>query len=258
MPKNSPVHKFRKQTARKPINDIKGFIDVMVAALRRHENQEDLFQMLGEEEPKQTCAIIIQNMERQAKYRNNLEWFQIFYLGAYIREYKHDFCPEESEEVDRDLDIPKDYYYLAMFMAKVFENRQDAIRHIHSCGVYHGVRLSARSLQRAAEWLLVSFPIPEVEDTPVPSRTGTPTTSQPASPEPSPPVSPTPTLVNEYDLPSPPAITDVWTNPDLHPDLVDIAEGLSPHPSLPPSTIQFPWDDEAEQVIQDFLGDAST
>jgi hypothetical protein len=74
-----------------------------------------------------------------------------------------------------------------------------------------------------------------------------------------PPLSPTPTLVNE--LPSPPAITHLWTDPDLDPALVDLAENIEEPPVHPldtqttriESSINFEWNDEAEAAVQDFL-----
>src|SRR3954471_9096113 len=154
----------RRQTARRTWRHPRELINAIAAALRKHYDQETLLEDIPiGTDPKEACARIRRNMEKQSKWRHNQEWYSMTHLGVYIIQYQHD-NNVETEQAKIDLGIPFSDYYLAIMLANIFRTRPEALKHLEEFPIYNAKQLSRLGYERTENSILAAFPIDEDDE----------------------------------------------------------------------------------------------
>jgi hypothetical protein len=187
--------------------------DLMTQAILSDRKSEVLFEEVPEGDPQATCDALIRNLEKWERRRYNFELAQLFLLGQLIAQ-------QSFEEGDPIFDLDASTVRVARFLFAIFQGSPYAVHYLEDVTqrLLKGLTSDQKIEIHNRVLCQTAYKTRQV----VPELVGPPT-----------------------EMPPPDPRIELWTNPDLHPDVVDLFEqDLDPfleqeHPPLTPS-LPFP------------------
>jgi hypothetical protein len=201
MPKTAPMNRKDKLIIK--------ISDLMIQAILSNRRGEDLFEEVPEGESQATCNALVYNLEKWEKRRYNFELAQLFLLGQLIDQ-------QSNKDEEKVFGLDNRVIHSARFLFSIFQGEPYAIHYLE--GISQRALRELTSEQRFEIRNRISCQTAYNTRQIVAELVGPPT-----------------------EMPPPDPRIELWTNPDLHPDVVDLFEqDLDPfleqeHPPLTPS-----------------------